>query len=108
MTPLLIDNIDEIASTAPAAPNKCPVIDLVEFIFIEYKCSPKTSYNAFDSATSPKGVEVPCMFTVSIFLRSTLASLRQFSMTLIAPIPSGCGAVIWCASAESPPPMSSA
>ena len=32
--PFLIDKITEIASTAPAAPSKCPVIDFVEFILM--------------------------------------------------------------------------
>ena len=32
--PFWRDNIIEIASTAPAAPNRWPVIDFVELIFI--------------------------------------------------------------------------
>ena len=33
---LLMDKIENIASTAPAAPNKCPIADLVEDIDREY------------------------------------------------------------------------
>ena len=34
--PCFMDKIHEIASTAPAAPRRCPVIDLVEFMFSLY------------------------------------------------------------------------
>ena len=34
--PFTIDRILAIASIAPAAPSKCPVIDFVELIFIRY------------------------------------------------------------------------
>ena len=48
-----------IASIAPAAPSKCPVIDLVELMFNLKACSPKTLKMAYVSAMTPKGVEVP-------------------------------------------------
>ena len=83
-------------------------MDFVELIFIAYKCSPKTSFNALVSATSPRGVEVPCILTASTSVMTTPASAIQFSITLVAPSPSGCGAVMWCASAERPPPATSA
>ena len=48
----LTDKIQVIASIAPAAPNKRPVIDLVELILSLYACSPKTPNIAFVSSTS--------------------------------------------------------
>ncbi|MNL76622.1 hypothetical protein D3C87_2026180 [compost metagenome] len=48
-----------IASTAPAAPNKCPVIDFVELIFNLYASSPNKSTMALLSEMSPNGVDVP-------------------------------------------------
>ena len=77
-----------MASIAPAAPNKCPVMDFVELIFIAYACSLNTFIIALDSAISPSGVEVPCIFIASTSLGSTLASRKQFSITLIAVIES--------------------
>ena len=55
--------IAAIDSIAPAAPNKWPVIDLVELILIFLACAPKTAEIAFNSATSPSGVEVPVSYT---------------------------------------------
>lgn len=49
----------KIASTAPAAPNRWPVIDLVELIDSAWACSPNTLFTAAISAMSPAGVEVP-------------------------------------------------
>ena len=91
---LLIESIQEIASTAPAAPSKCPVMDFVELIFIEYKWSLKTCPKAFASALSPSGVDVPCMLTTSTSLYVRPESLMQLFITLIAPSPSGWGAVM--------------
>ena len=88
-------NIDAIASIAPAAPNKWPVIDLVELMFIFFAWSPNTSDIAFNSATSPKGVDVPCVLIWSTSSGFKPAFSKQFFITATTPIPSGCGAVIW-------------
>ena len=44
----------------PAAPSRCPVIDLVELIGSRAACSPKTRFTASVSASSLNGVPVPC------------------------------------------------
>ena len=44
MTPFLIDNAVIPASKEPLAPNKCPVIDLVELIGILYASSLNTDF----------------------------------------------------------------
>ena len=46
-------------STPPAAPSKCPVIDLVELTIVLPAASPSACLIAFVSQTSPIGVEVP-------------------------------------------------
>ena len=43
----------------PAAPSRCPVIDLVELIASFAACSPKQRFTATVSAMSPSGVDVP-------------------------------------------------
>ena len=53
---LIMVNTDSIA---PAAPRVCPVIDLVDDTI---GGSLKISSIAFDSAMSPRGVEVPWAF----------------------------------------------
>ena len=58
--PFLIARILAIDSTAPAAPNKWPVIDLVELMFNSNAWSPNTSLIALASEISPTGVDVPC------------------------------------------------
>ena len=55
-----VEIIDAIDSIAPAAPKRCPVIDLVELIFILYACSLNTFSIANISLLSPRGVDVPC------------------------------------------------
>src|SRR5690606_24167524 len=49
-------------STAPAAPRRCPIIDLVELTQsrLSLACAPNTSEMARASSMSPAGVEVPC------------------------------------------------
>ena len=47
------------ASTAPAAPRRWPVMDLVELIATLYACLPKTDLMAKVSMASFRGVEVP-------------------------------------------------
>ena len=52
---LTIDKIENIDSTAPAAPKVCPVIDLVELIG---GGESKIDLTALHSARSPRGVDV--------------------------------------------------
>ena len=56
------------ASSPPAPPSKCPVMDLVELTRSLWlvACSPNSRWIAFDSVTSPSGVDVACAFTYSI------------------------------------------
>ena len=56
MTFLLIDKIENIASTLPAAPNKCPIEDLVELI-LSLLFSFVNLTIAFNSISSPIKVE---------------------------------------------------
>ena len=52
------------ASTAPAAPSMCPVIDLVDDTGVRAACaSPSTRLITRVSAESPSGVEVPWALT---------------------------------------------
>ena len=84
----------DIASIAPDAPSICPVIDLVELIFMLGACFPKTLLIAFNSAISPSGVDVPCVLIASTSLAFIFPSFKQFLITAFTPSPSGCGAVI--------------
>jgi hypothetical protein len=45
----------KMASTTPAAPSRCPVIDLVELTASFFACSPKARLIAMVSALSPSG-----------------------------------------------------
>ena len=51
---------DIIASTAPLAPNICPVIDFVELTASLYACSPNAFFIALVSPLSLSFVLVPC------------------------------------------------
>ena len=53
-------NADAITSTAPAAPSRCPVIDLVELIAVFLAASPIAFLMAAVSYWSFSPVEVPC------------------------------------------------
>ena len=55
-------NIEKMASIAPAAPRRWPVIDFVELTTISPTSFLKTDLIASVSAISPAGVEVPCAF----------------------------------------------
>jgi len=46
-------------SRPPAAPRRCPVIDLVEETASFFACAPKTILIATVSTLSPVGVDVP-------------------------------------------------
>src|SRR5688572_17482783 len=59
-TPSRIARIEKIASTAPAAPSRCPVDDLVDDIEIFEAALPTSRSTAPSSISSPSGVEVPC------------------------------------------------
>ena len=45
----------KIASTAPAAPNKCPIDDLVELILISFILLENNLETEFSSISSPSG-----------------------------------------------------
>ena len=51
--------MQKIASTAPAAPSRCPIADLVEDIDILRRALPNSRLTAPSSISSPIGVEVP-------------------------------------------------
>ena len=48
------------ASTAPAAPSRCPIEDFSDETGILYACSPSASFSAAVSAASLSDVDVPC------------------------------------------------
>ena len=58
-----IASTQKIASTAPAAPSRCPIDDLVEDIVTLPAASPSSRATAPSSISSPIGVEVPCALT---------------------------------------------
>ncbi len=96
------------ASSAPAAPSRCPVIDFVAVTDMLSVWSPKARLIALYSATSPTGVEVACalMWMMSVGDRS--ARSTAYSIARDAPEPLGSGAVMWWASADMPTLASSA
>src|SRR6516164_6334666 len=55
-----IARIEKIASTAPAAPRRCPVEDLVDDIETFEAALPSRRSTAPSSISSPTWVEVPC------------------------------------------------
>ena len=55
-----IDTKRAKASKAPAAPRRCPVIDLVEDISVFHERPDHIDFMAACSARSPTGVDVPC------------------------------------------------
>ena len=75
-----------MASTAPAAPSRCPMADLFEVRATFDMPSPNRVRMAFISARSPAGVEVPCVLmkpTSSVVIpasskRSELKGLPRF------------------------------
>ena len=84
-----------IASTAPAAPSRCPIADLVELTGTDPARSPSAALIAPVSARSFSGVEVPWAFTYATSAASTPASSSASSIARAAPRPSGSGAVRW-------------
>ena len=55
-----IARMQKIASTAPAAPSRWPVDDLVDDIDTFDAALPSSRSTAPSSISSPSGVEVPC------------------------------------------------
>src|SRR3989442_4489648 len=60
ITPFCSASAQIANSNAPAAPSRCPVIDLVEPKMSLRAWSPNTALTAAVSAASPCGVDVPC------------------------------------------------
>ena len=56
-------SIVAIASTAPAAPSRWPIADLVELTGMSAARSPSAAFSATVSERSLSGVEVPCALT---------------------------------------------
>src|SRR5204862_332317 len=75
MMPRLIVSKVAIASTAPAAPSRCPIIDLVLLIATLRACSPRAIFSAFVSPASLSCVDVPWALTYSTSAGSSPASL---------------------------------
>ena len=98
-----------IDSTAPAAPSRCPVIDLVEVTATCGAASPSAVRMASASATSPCGVLVACalMCTTSDGDRHQRQS-SAIRIARVAPLPSGSGWAMWWPSAVMPAPATSA
>src|ERR1700686_775918 len=92
-TPSRIASTEKIASTTPAAPSRCPVMDLVELTARRLACSPKARFIATVSALSPSGVEVACALTYCTSAGFRAASLSAFTIDRRAPSPSSGGAV---------------
>ena len=69
-------------SSAPAAPSRCPVIDLVEVSTVFRAASP-SALIAFTSATSPSGVDVAW----ALMCMTSRAACRSSSAILIARAP---------------------
>src|SRR5579862_557655 len=81
------------ASSPPAPPSKCPVMDLVELTAILR--SPKKFLMACASSVSPMGVDVPWAFTYPTTSGVTPASRTALRMTRKPPSCSGAGCVMW-------------
>ena len=85
-----------IASTAPAAPSRCPIADFVEDTGIwRARASPSARFRAAVSAASFRGVDVPCAFTYATSSGVIPASASASSIAPDAGPPLGSGAVRW-------------
>src|SRR6476661_886247 len=83
------------ASTAPEAPSRCPICDLVADTATSSTCLPRAALRAVYSGLSPTGVEVAWALTCttsSAWIRPS--NMAAFSAR-VAPRPSGSGAVMW-------------
>ena len=91
-----------MASSAPAAPSRCPVIDFVEDTMSVCACSPKTRLMAAVSSRSFGCVDVPWALMYSMSVGRRPAWSRAIFIARAFPSPSGDGAVMWYASAVAP------
>src|SRR4029079_3677283 len=90
-----IARIENIASTAPAAPSKWPIHDLVEDIEIWPADLPTSFCTAPSSISSPNGVEVPWALMYSISLAEMPARRIAAPIQRSAPSASGARAALW-------------
>src|SRR6185437_13506675 len=89
-----IARIEKIASTPPAAPSRCPVMDLVELTINLFAYSPNTLLMPCTSATSPACVEVPCALMYCTSSKFKPASFIAARMQRAPPSPFSLGAVM--------------
>ena len=92
--PTFAHSMDAIASTAPAADIKCPIIDFVELIGILKAPSPKTALIACVSAGSFFGVDVPWALIYVISDAESPAIFNAVNIARLAPRPSGSGSLM--------------
>ena len=97
-----------MVSTAPAAPSKCPVIDLVADTHRPSTASPRALRIASASATSPTGVEVAWALMWTTSEGTAPADSMAIRMARLAPDPTGSGWAMWWASEVMPEPAISA
>ena len=83
-----------IASNAPAAPSKCPVIDLVAETGRLSTAAPKTRRIAATSLASPAGVLVACALRYPTSCGERPALAKAAAMHRPAPSPLGSGATM--------------
>ncbi|MNL48736.1 hypothetical protein D3C87_1716150 [compost metagenome] len=91
----------KMAATAPAAPSKCPVADLVELMATS-PAVPNTRRMAASSPRSPTIVDVACAFRCCTCCAVRPACASAASMLRAAPSPSSGPEVMWYASADVP------
>src|SRR3989441_7422030 len=94
-TPVWTTSAHTAASTAPAAPSMCPVIDLVDPKISLRACAPNTAFTAAVSAASPCGVDVPWALIYPTCSGRMPPSCIASRIASWAPEPSGAGAVMW-------------
>ncbi len=82
------------ASTAPAPPNVCPVIDFVDEIGVEAAASPMAILIAAVSVASLASVDVPWALMYPMSEGSSPASFIALTIALEAPLPPGRGRVM--------------
>src|SRR5262245_55834663 len=75
-----IASTEKIASTAPAAPSRWPVADLVDDMASVPAALPNSRSTAPSSISSPIGVDVPCAFTYWTSLAEMPARARAADM----------------------------
>jgi hypothetical protein len=82
-------------STAPAAPSRWPIADLVEDMARPPAAPSHSRSTAPSSRSSPSGVEVPCALTYCTSSGETPALFSAARMERKAPSPDSDGAVMW-------------